>query len=306
MMLRRASLTVAVLAALSAGLVATNALAQRAAPGDVTASTALVGVVQFDTGLDDGGDFRWYDLQASGSITRQFTTDFAAGLTLRYDYQNWSFDTPRAFGGNAPWSNVRAATVGLNFTWLPTPEWRIGFNPTFEWSGESGAETGESLDYGAVVSATRIFSPDLVLGLGAGVFRQLEDTKVFPFVVVNWKITDRLRLTNPLPAGPAGGAGLELAYALSDGWEFGAGGSYRSYRFRLDKDGPVPGGIGENRFFPVFARLSYGFGPATRLNFYAAAFVNGELNVMRADGSDLASDDYDVAPAIGVSFTHRF
>jgi hypothetical protein len=306
MLQRRTPLTVALLAAAATSLATTPAVAQNPAPGTVTASAAVVGVYQFNTDLDDGGDFRWTDLQASGTITRQFTSDFAAGLTLRYDYQDWSFGSPTAFGGNAPWSNVRAATVGVNLTWLPTPEWRIGFNPTFEWSGESGADAGESLDYGAVVSATRIFSPDLVLGLGAGVFRQLEDTKVFPFIVVNWKITDRLRLTNPLPAGPAGGAGLELAYALSDGWELGAGGSYRSYRFRLDEHGAVPNGIGENRFFPVFARLSYGFGPATRLNFYAAAFVNGELNLMRADGSDLASDDYDVAPAIGVSFTHRF
>jgi hypothetical protein len=296
----------ATLAASIATLLATPSIAQTSKPGDVTASTALVGVVQFDTDLDQGGDFRWYDLQASGSLTRQFTTDFAAGLTLRYDYQNWSFDNPKAFGGDAPWSKVRAATVGLNFAWSPTPEWRIGFNPTAEWIGESGADAGESLAYGAVLSATRTFSPDLVVGLGAGVFRQIEDTKVFPFVIVNWKITDRLRLANPLPAGPAGGAGLELAYTLGDGWEMGAGGSYRSYRFRLKDDGPVPNGIGENRFFPVFARLTYAFGPATRLDFYAAAFAGGELNLLRADGSDLASDDYSVAPALGFAFSHRF
>ena len=50
-------------------------------------------------------------------------------------------------------------------------------------------------------AGTRIFSPDLVFGVGAGVFRQIDETKVFPFLVVNWKITDRLRLGNPLQAG---------------------------------------------------------------------------------------------------------
>jgi hypothetical protein len=283
-----------------------QAFAQAPKPGDVTTSVAIAGIAQFDTGLDQGGDFHWGGLQASGNVTRQFAPDFAAGLSLRYDYQDWSFDNPKAFGGVAPWSNVSAATIGLNLAWSPIPEWRIGFNPTVEWSGESGANAGDSLAYGAVVSATRIFSPDLVVGLGAGVFRQIDDTKVFPFLVVNWKITDRLRLNNPLQAGPAGGAGLELAYTLGDGWELGAGGSYRSYRFRLKNDGPVPGGIGENRFFPVFARLSYAFGAATRLDLYAAAFVDGELNAMRADGSDLYSDKYNAAPAIGLALAHRF
>jgi hypothetical protein len=302
----RFALTAAVLAAPFAALLAAPAFAQAPKPGDVTTSAAIAGIAQFDTGLDQGGDFRWGGLQASGNVTRQFASDFAAGVSLRYDYQDWSFDNPKAFGGVAPWSNVNAATIGLNLAWSPTPEWRIGFNPTVEWSGESGASAGDSLNYGAVLSATRIFSPDLVVGLGAGVFRQIDDTKVFPFLVVNWKITDRLRLNNPLQAGPAGGAGLELAYTLGDGWELGAGGSYRSYRFRLKSDGPVPGGIGENQFFPVFARLSYAFGAATRLDFYAAAFVNGELNVMRADGSDLYSDKYNAAPAVGLAFSHRF
>ncbi len=157
-----------------------------------------------------------------------------------------------------------------------------------------------------MLSATRIFSPDLVFGVGAGVFRQIDETKVFPFLVVNWKITDRLRLGNPLPAGPAGGAGLELAYAFDDRWELGGGGSYRSYRFRLKDDGPVPDGIGENRFFPLFARLTYHFDRATRADLYAAAFVNGKLTVARADGSDLTNDEYKTAPALGLTLSHRF
>jgi hypothetical protein len=129
---------------------------------------------------------------------------------------------------------------------------------------------------------------------------------VFPFLVINWRITERLRLGNPLQAGPAGGAGLELAYAFSERWEVGGGGSYRSYRFRLKNDGPVPNGIGENRFIPVFARLTHKFDRATRVDLYAAAFVDGELTVSRANGNDLYRDDYKTAPAIGLALSHRF
>ena len=302
---RRAS-PAARLAILLAVVLAPPALGQSSKPGDITTSANITGLYQFDTDLDQGGNFRWGDVQAGVNFTRQFTPEFAAGFSLRYDYQDWKWDKPVAFGGVAPWSKINIPAIGLNFSYTIAPEWRLDFIPTVEWSGESGANAGDSVAYGAVLSATKIFSPDLVLGLGVGVFRQIDETKVFPFLVVNWKITDRLRLGNPLPAGPAGGAGLELAYTLSDQWELGGGGSYRSYRFRLKDDGPVPNGIGENRFIPVFARLTYTFNRATRADLYAAAFVNGKLTVTSDGGNGLYNDNYKTAPAIGLTLAHRF
>ena len=306
LMSRHSVYSITGLAALIAAVLTPPALAQGAKPGEVTTSVSIAGLNQFDTDLDRGGAFHWGGFQVGANVTRQFTPEFAAGFSLRYDYQDWKWDNPVALGGRVPWSKLNTPVVGLNFSYAIAPDWRLGFNPSVEWSGESGANAGDSVGYGAVLSATRIYSPDLVLGVGAGVFRQIDETKVFPFLVVNWKITDRLRLGNPLQAGPAGGAGLELAYTLSGGWEVGGGGSYRTYRFRLKDDGPVPGGIGENRFIPVFARLSYTLDAATRADFYAAAFVNGKLSVTRADGSDLYSDDYKTAPAIGLTLSHRF
>jgi hypothetical protein len=283
-----------------------SAFGQGAQPGEVTTSTSITGLYQFDTDLDRGGEFNWGGVQVGANVTRQFTREFAAGFIVRYDYQDWQWDQPAAFGGRAPWSKLNAPAIGLNLSYAIAPDWRLGFNPIVEWTGESGASAGDSLNYGAVLSATRVFSPDLVVGIGAGVFRQIDETKVFPFLVVNWKITDRLRLGNPLQAGPAGGAGLELAYAVSDRWELGGGGSYRSYRFRLKDDGPIPDGIGENRFIPLFARLSYNFSPGTRADLYAAAFVSGKLRVTGADGNDLYSDEYKTAPAVGLTLSHRF
>jgi hypothetical protein len=42
------------------------------------------------------------------------------------------------------------------------------------------------------------------------VFSDIEETKVIPLVIVNWRLNDRWSLVNPLPAGPVGPAGLEL------------------------------------------------------------------------------------------------
>ena len=79
-------------------------------------------------------------------------------------------------------------------------------------------------------------------------FHQFYETKVFPFPVIDWQIDDHWKLTNPFQAGPAGGAGLELNYAFNERWEMGIGGSYRSYVFRLSRDGPVGNGIGREQF----------------------------------------------------------
>ena len=280
--------------------------AQGLPPGTTVGSAALSGLTEFDTDLDRGGSFRWAGVIASGSLLRQVTPQFAAGVTFQYDYQSWTFDQPAAFGGVAPWGDVMQPRVGLTFVYAPTSDWRFVVSPSVAWAYESGASTGDALEYGGVVIASRVFSPQLTLGLGAAIYRQIDETKVFPFLAIDWKIDDRWRLSNPFPAGPVGGAGLELTYAFAEGWETGFGGAYRSYQFRLDRDGPVPGGIGENRSLPLFVRLSRNIGKDAQVDLHVAALVNGRLKVKNQDGQDLASDDYATAPVLGLTVRYRF
>ena len=299
-MLRRTCLAVA-LAALPC-----LPLAQGLPPGTVVGSAALSGIAELETDLDGGGSFKWAGVIASGSLLRQMTPQLAAGITVQYDYQSYSFDRPAAFGGVAPWGDIQQPRVGLNFVYAPTADWRVVLSPSVAWAYESGASTGDALEYGAVVIASRVFSPTLTLGLGAAIYRQIDETKTFPFLAIDWKIDDRWRLSNPFPAGPVGGAGLELSYAFGEGWETGFGGTYRSYQFRLDRAGPVPDGIGENRTIPLFVRLSRNIGRGAQVDFHAAALVNGRLKVKNRDGNDIASDDYETAPTLGLTFRYRF
>jgi hypothetical protein len=295
-------------AAFAATLLGTHvhAHAQSTRPGDITASTALTGFAQGKTDLDRGGDFSWGGILVSGNVVRQFTPEFSTGLVVRYEYQDWHWGQPKAFGGVAPWGSLQAPQIGVPLVWAPAPDWRLGLTPSIEWAFETGASTGDALTYGAVATATKIWSKDLVLGVGAAVYRQIDENKVFPFLIVNWQIDDQWRLTNPFVAGPAGGAGLELVYSPSDRWEFGGGGSYRSYKFRLKDSAPVADGIAENRFFPLFVRVGYRFDPRTRLDFYGAALVNGKLNLADRNGNDVVAEDYKTAPGIGLTLSHRY
>jgi hypothetical protein len=280
--------------------------AQTSPKNEAGGSVALTGAYQFDTDLDAGGDFGWSAFILSGGLSRQVSPQLSVGLTMRWDYEQWRFSRPAAFGGNAPWDQVNALAFGLPIDWAWDSDLRLGVTPVFEWAYETGASASNAINYGAIASATKIFSPRLVLGAGVGVFRQIDETKVFPFVIVNWQIDERWRLTNPFRAGPAGGAGLELACAINDQWEIAGGGAYRSYRFRLDDRGLAPAGVGENRFFPAFARVTRRMGPQTRLDLYAGVSFGGRLTATDNDGNDVAEDDYSSAPVLGLTFSHRF
>lgn len=84
----------------------------------------------------------------------------------------------------------------------------------------------------------------------------------------------------------------------------GVGGAYRSTVLRLNGEGSVPGGIGEQTAIPLFLRISHDFSKQTRLDFYAIALVNGKLTVNNPNGDEVVAQDYKTAPALALG--HRF
>ena len=94
--------------------------------------------------------------------------------------------------------------------------------------------------------------------------------------MIDWKISDRWNLNNPFPGGPTGGAGLELTYSATTNFKVSGGAAYRSYRFRLNNSGPYAGGVGQNKFIPVFAKFCYAFDRTTILDLYTIANVGGK------------------------------
>jgi hypothetical protein len=306
--MHRAKLSAISFTALALGslISAPAALSQTQPPGTQIVSGSVTGVTQLSTNLDQGGSFNWYDAGARLNLSRQFNSQFSGGVSVGYSHQGWSWGNTRAFGGSAPWQGINNTQIGLNLGYNPSADLRLGLMPIVQWRAEDGVGTAGSAVYGGVITAAQTFSPSLTLGLGAGVFKEFDQTKTFPFLVVNWKITPKLTLANPLPAGPAGGAGLELTYELNQAWKFGLGGSYRQDRFRLNNSGSFAGGVGQNTYIPIFARASYSFTPMTSLDFYLAAMAGGQVKATSADGSQTLSDNYSTGVGLGLNLSHRF
>jgi hypothetical protein len=280
--------------------------AQPMAPGEVSTTVNLTALSELDTDIDKGGGFKWTGADLKASVTRQFTQALSVGVSAGYSVEKWSFDRPTAFGPEAPWGDVERPSFGFNLGYALAPDLVLFAAPQFEWARETGASASDSRNFGAILGATKIFSPELVVGFGLGAFREIDRNRYFPIVIVNWQINDKLRLSNPFQAGPAGGAGIELSYAFSEGWEAGVGAALREYRFRLRDDGPTPGGQGKNEGVPLFVRLSRSFGPAGQVDLYVGAVSGGKLTVKDAAGRTVQSSDYSSAPLIGLTGTINF
>jgi hypothetical protein len=74
----------------------------------------------------------------------------------------------------------------------------------------------------------------------------------------------------------------------------------------LNNSGPYAGGIGQNRFIPVFARVSYQFMPGTRIDLYGIAATGGNVQAQSADGSQTVNSDYSTGFGLGLNLSHRF
>lgn len=290
--------------AIALALLATSPAALGQGPRGTT--FAIVPIYQSDSDLDSGGEAGYSALLATLGFSWSLGARSSLGVALKYDYEDWRFSDLAAFGGDQPWDDVYRYSISLPYRYTADGGWVFGFSPTVEYSGESGAGISDSLEYGAMVSAARRMSPHLTIGAGVGVYERIDQVRAFPFLVVDWRIGDRWRLTNPLSAGPAGPAGLELSYTLGPGWETGLAVAYRSFRFRLDGGDPAPDGIGENSYVPVVARLGRKFSEELAVNLYAGLSLDGRLRLENSDGHCIYCEDRDPSAIVGIALTGRF
>jgi len=298
-------------AILSAALLFTicspSAQAQPAGPRDTNRtvySLSFSPIYQFESDFSQGGSFSVQRYGFKFDTSTPVSNSLRAGISLGYEFEKFHFSGTTAFAGADPWSDIYRFSAGLPVSYRMTDSWSLFIAPQVEWYGESGVATGrDALGYGAIFALSYRVSPGLTLGAGAGIFNRMEETKGFPYIAIDWKITEELRLNNPFRTSPSGPAGLELSYRISDRWEIAAGGAYRSFRFRLDDSGVAPNGIGEVDSTVGYARLTYRMGRDFQFDLYGGAAFNGNVRIAGSNGNELGSDDFKTAPMMALSPT---
>ncbi len=279
----------------------------RDAPAGLSYDVSATPFHQPAVDVEGGGEFSLSSALLRFKVKRAISPGGFVGLSLKYDLDDYDFTGTRILGGTRPWNDIRRFGVGLPFFTLLRNEWSLGLTPSFDWLQEEGADDGDSLSYGVSTFMSKIFARDKSLGLGAGIFRTVEDeTKAFPFLAVDWRLTERWRLANPFEADALGPAGLELSYSLNDRWQLGGGGTYRSFQFRLSDKGGLLNGTGSNTGIVGFLRLRRAVTSGLQISFYSGAILNGKLELKGSGGAEVASAEYDTAPFAAVTVSGEF
>jgi outer membrane receptor protein involved in Fe transport len=174
-------------------------------------------------------------------------------------------------------------------------------------AAESGAALGDSVSGGGFAGFSYRFGDRLTIGPGVGAMTQIEDSPdIFPVLLIDWKITDRLRLETGRGLGATRGPGLILRWDVSDRWDLSVGGRYEKLRFRLDREGVAPDGVGSDRSFPLFCGATYRFTPRAEASLVGGVALGGELLLEDENGNRIAEEDYGQAGFLGVAFGLRF
>ena len=287
---------------------ANAALAQERGRGPWFASIAGGAVYQGDAGAKDGaGEF---------SVTRGFVQP---GIGYAFDRQNrallsvgagrtdYAFDDGLVLDGGEPWSGIRDLRVSAPVFFAPSERVSAIVIPGVRWNTELGADLDEGRTEGVLAGASYKFGDSLSLGPGVGWFSKLGGgTTVFPILLIDWNITDTLNLSTGRGLAASQGPGLMLSYKLSDSIRLGLSGRYEESRFRLDGNGSVAGGVGEDSSFPLIVSVAYQPNPAASVSAFVGAEFGGKLRVRDASGTTLDETGYETAPVLGAAFRFRF
>jgi hypothetical protein len=263
-------------------------------------------VYQFDTDLDEGGSYnaKRFTIQAGHGYSWDPRTNVS--LALGYSYDGYSFSQGTGIAAFTPWEDIHSLSLGVPMRKGFGEDWSAFLIPSVRSTGESGSSFDETITGGVLTGFAYRFGERLTLGPGIGIVSQLEDSAtVFPVIIINWKITDNLSLETGRGLGATLGPGLTLNYQASKQWDFAIGGRYETLRFRLDKDGAVPNGIGEDKSFPLFASCSYSISSKTDISLVGGIEIGGELVLEDSDGNRVKKESSDPGGFLGFTFRIR-
>jgi len=262
---------------------------------------------QMRTDIQGGGEFGLSRFAMSGSLgyrTRRFDT---AALSIGFQQRAYDFDGANLLTPSDPWDQVHFLSISLPMFKRLGEDWTLMAIPTIRTMVEDTEDFDQDMTGGGIVGLSYQINPKLKLGPGFGILSQLEDnTSVFPVVVIDWDISEKWNLQTGRGFGASQGPGLTLSYALNESWSLAMSGRFERFRFRMDQQGPQPGGIGEDRNASVYLAAMYRVNPQILFNVFTGLTFAGELSVDDASGNEIAERDYEATPVIGVNMRLRF
>jgi hypothetical protein len=247
-------------------------------------------------------------------INRKVILGFGAGDgESYYHFSGPSGLLPRG-GTESPWSHVRTLTANTRIIYRYDDHWTFLAGVNGSSAGADGSRFGDTLTGGGSAGAIYKFSNDLTLGIGlTGQSRLGSSPTILPIPFVSWALPfdpqKRWRIeAGPAWNGPSRGAGAALVFSpskslsLSTGLELtGLGGG-----FRLDQNGPIPGGVGRVTSLPIVFGLEWRPRPGVRVAGFAGVSAFGTVESLDRNGNRISKRDVGAAGTFGISASLSF
>jgi len=146
-------------------------------------------------------------------------------------------------------------------------------------------------------------NPKLRLGIGVGVFSQIEDdVRIVPLPQVHYAIDDRWSIQSK-------GVGGKIDYKWNDELSMGVLGQFDGRSFRIDGDNTlVPDGAVTMTGFPISYYLDYSGGETSNISFFAqvGVVVAGSMEILNSMGTTVVDEDIDPGVFAGVGLKIEF
>lgn len=244
-----------------------------------------------------GDEFDKMWATAGVSAKKRMNEDVDLAFGFRYIYDDYDFETNELPVLDEPWEEVHTFQFSARASFRLDNNWSIFGGPVLQFSGEADADFDDGFTGGGAIGLTYRADQDLTIGGGVLLMSQIEDSaRVFPIIVIDWKITEDLRLTN---RSGLDGAGLELIFDLDRHTELAVGMGFEFKRFALENDG-----AGQDTGLPIRFRYTRAFTPAFSFTAFVGAKVNGEIE-LRTDTARFDKDT-DEAFIFGIGGSYRF
>lgn len=261
---------------------------------------------QFNASLHDTADGRFSHgrahLRARGRLSLRDDLDLIIGG--RYQRDHFSFDNLVA-----PWNNVNTVRADAALEWKVDQRWTLFGGGMVQWAAESGASLGDGFEGGGAIGAVYGLSETLALGGGIGVqSRVLDDVLIYPIVVVDWEISDKLTFSTRLTNDWANQTGAQIAYTFDETWSAGVSAVFDYSRFRLNDDGPAAaqGGAGAVEALPVTLFLTMKIGQRASVSGFVGVMAYGRLTTTNTSQTQVWASDQGAAPVLGIHGSIRF
>ncbi|MCW5776322.1 MAG: hypothetical protein KIS87_07790 [Phycisphaeraceae bacterium] len=257
------------------------------ASADLDESPGDVSVARIRSAFE--ADFR---VDARSRFALQFSSEFSF-----YDFDGATGLVP---GTDSPLDDTYDYRIGARYSRSLEDGWGMFVGGDVRFSGEHGADAGDSVTGGGFGGVTYDVSDRLTLGIGLAVRTRLEDNaRLIPIPVVDFRITDEWRLSTD-------GPGLKLSYTPDHAYTIYLAGRWEAREFRLDEDGPLPGGVARDERVPIVLGATWKPNDTITVDGFVGAVVWNEYEFINSAGTTIAETETDAHLTAGVQLTLKF